>query len=322
MKSIVFIIPFFGKFPDNFELYLKSCEYNSTINWLIFTDDKTKYDYPENVKVVYTTFENIQNKIRSFYDFDIQLEEPYKLCTYKPAFGQIFSEYISAFDYWGHCDVDMIWGDIRKFYTDEVLSSYDRIGWHGHSTLYRNDDQINKRYLEQVNNTNLFYEATQRKDVTCFDEEGMSQIYDHYGWDYYKEVHFAHPSSADYSFNLKHLPEEENYKNSAQIFRWDKGKLYRMYVFDNKVHEEEFMYIHFFRRFMNIKNVLSDEYIILPHSIINMDSSLINADFIKKQAKNSAFKYYCRLIYDKKKSGKLKLKYIIPSLVARAKRLF
>ena len=51
MKSICYIIPYFGHLPDNFNLWLISCKVNSTVNWLIYTDDKTSYDYPENVKV-------------------------------------------------------------------------------------------------------------------------------------------------------------------------------------------------------------------------------------------------------------------------------
>ena len=53
MYKIAYVVPFFGKFPKGFEFWLLSCKCNPTIDWLIFTDDQTPYDYPENVKVTY-----------------------------------------------------------------------------------------------------------------------------------------------------------------------------------------------------------------------------------------------------------------------------
>ena len=62
MLSIVFICPYFGKLPKNqFPLWLKSCKYNYNIDWIIFTDDKTKYDYPTNVKVIYMKFDEFKD---------------------------------------------------------------------------------------------------------------------------------------------------------------------------------------------------------------------------------------------------------------------
>ena len=56
MNSICYVVPYFGTLPKtSFRLWLKSCKANPTVNWIIFTDDKTEYDYPDNVKVYYTT---------------------------------------------------------------------------------------------------------------------------------------------------------------------------------------------------------------------------------------------------------------------------
>ncbi|WP_333562533.1 DUF6625 family protein, partial [Lactobacillus amylovorus] len=45
MKKGAFIIPYFGHFNNYFQLFLNSCKYNSNYDWIIFTDDRTKYDY-------------------------------------------------------------------------------------------------------------------------------------------------------------------------------------------------------------------------------------------------------------------------------------
>ena len=44
--KIVMILPYFGKLPNYFDLWLQSAEKNSTIDWLIYTDDFTAYNYP------------------------------------------------------------------------------------------------------------------------------------------------------------------------------------------------------------------------------------------------------------------------------------
>ena len=149
MKKIIFIIPYFGKFKNYFQLFLNSCKYNDTVNWLIFTDDYTEFQYPNNVKVVYTTFEKIRNQIQSKFDFKICLEKPYKLCDYKVTYGYVFSEYIKQYDFWGYCDIDLIWGNIRKFYTDNLLNNNDKIGFYGHCTIYRNNEEINKMFMKK-----------------------------------------------------------------------------------------------------------------------------------------------------------------------------
>ena len=47
--------------PKNFPLWLLGCKCNPTVSWIILTDDKTIYDYPLNVKVIYTSYQNVVN---------------------------------------------------------------------------------------------------------------------------------------------------------------------------------------------------------------------------------------------------------------------
>ncbi|MFQ9447715.1 MAG: DUF6625 family protein [Christensenellales bacterium] len=63
MKRIAFVVPYFGKLPKGFQFWLHSCSMNPTIDWLFFTDDKTEYLYPENVKVTYCKFKDIQDRV-------------------------------------------------------------------------------------------------------------------------------------------------------------------------------------------------------------------------------------------------------------------
>ena len=92
MKTIAYIIPYFGKLPEMFDLWLKSCALNPTIDWLLFTNDKTEHQYPNNVKVTYMTFTELVSKIQSKFPFKILVPSPYRLCDYKVAYGHIFEE--------------------------------------------------------------------------------------------------------------------------------------------------------------------------------------------------------------------------------------
>ena len=158
MKKICFVIPYFGKFNNYFPFFLESCKNNPSVNWLIYTDDKTKYNYPDNVMVKYTTFEEIKNKFQEKLSFKIALDRPYKLCDFKPAYGLMFEEDLMQYDYWGYCDVDLFFGDIRKFFTDEILNRYDKIGFYGHCTIFKNNTKVN----------NLFKSNKRYKELTSY----------------------------------------------------------------------------------------------------------------------------------------------------------
>jgi len=81
----------------------------------------------------------------------IYLERGYKICDLRPAFGVIFNEYLDETRFWGTCDLDVLFGDIRKFITAELLDTYDIISAKreyliGHFTLYRNADNVNNLF--------------------------------------------------------------------------------------------------------------------------------------------------------------------------------
>lgn len=106
-----------------------------------------EYVYPENVRVSYCSFDDIKRKIASLFDFTIELSAPYKLCDYKPTYGHAFEKELKEYDFWGYCDIDLIFGDIRNFITDKILDKFDMIGFQGHSTIFRNSKEVNSRYM-------------------------------------------------------------------------------------------------------------------------------------------------------------------------------
>lgn len=113
---------------------------NSSVNFVLFTNfnDVTSKN---NLTIVNTNLKKIQGLVQKHFDFEIKLDWPYKFADYRPAWGEIFREYIEGYDIWGYCDLDMILGDIQNLV--EKNPDYDKYYENGHFTLYRNDSKVN-----------------------------------------------------------------------------------------------------------------------------------------------------------------------------------
>lgn len=322
MKKICYIVPYFGRLPQNFELWLNSCKTNPTIDWLIYIDDKTPYEYPNNVKVTYCTFDEIKRKIQSNFDFEINISRPWKLCDFRPAYGEIFSEDIQEYEFWGHCDLDVLWGNIRRFITNEILEKYEKIGFQGHSTLYKNTKEVNKRYQIKSSKYPSYKEIFKDEKGYCFDENIICSIYDELGIPYYHETIFAHLRKFEYNFVLAHVPENEEYKNKNQIFLWDSGTLNRLYLANNQIYKEEFMYIHFFCRPITFKEkefTIKSKYLIYPEELIDYNNEFeLTYNFIKKKSKKRKIRFFLKAIYfNRKKITLKKIMFNIKGMIAR-----
>lgn len=300
MTTIAYIVPFFGKLPgDGFRLWLLSCKMNPTIDWILFTDDHTQYSYPENVKVFYTTFEDMRCRVQSHFDFPIVLDRGWKLCDYKIAYGEIFAEELSEYDFWGNCDIDLMWGDIRKFITEDLLRQYDKIGFVAHSTLYRNTPEVNLRYRMEFPNKVTYREAFSHSKGYAFDEVGIADIYHALHIAYYREVNFANLTKYETNFHLDLQSEQEQYKNRRQIFTWESGKVIRWYLDKtNNIQQEEFMYIHFWCRPMtyHIKNFVTNRRYLIYSDCITDRPVSITASYINRKGRKHPVSFYTKSI--------------------------
>lgn len=320
MYSIAYVIPYFGKLPKGFEMWLLTCKANPTIDWILFTDDKTKYDYPENVKVKYILYEDFKKRIKEHFDFPVVIDRPWKLCEFRPTYGEIFKEELQKYDFWGYCDSDLIWGNIRKFITDDILEKYEKIGFQGHSTLYKNTPEVNGRYKTVIPQKVDYKKIFNSKEGHCFDENGMCEIYDYLNIPYFRETNFAHLDRFHTSFFLGHLPVEEDYKNKRQVFIWENGKINRYYLDKQEVKTEEFMYLHFFSSPITYKInqvKLNKRYVARPHVVeeINRD---ITKNYLNRFGKCSTLYFYIKVAYFNRK--KLTLKKILNAFKLKYKR--
>lgn len=177
LTSIVIIIPYFGKWPEWFDFFLKSCEFNSTIDWIFFTDCEMPKKISKNLKFYNMSFDEYKNIINRKLNINIENISPYKLCDVKPSYGLIHYEYISKYDFYGYGDLDLVYGDIRKIITEDILR-HDVISTHsdrlsGHLALFRNTKK-NREAFRKIPQWKHLYEM---KEHVGIDEGAYSRIF-------------------------------------------------------------------------------------------------------------------------------------------------
>ncbi|MFN9709931.1 MAG: DUF6625 family protein [Bacteroidota bacterium] len=306
MKKIAFIVPYFGKFPNYFPLWLLSCKYNPTIDWIVFTDDISPYEYPSNVKVTFCKFEDIVNRLQRPFDFPIKIDRAYQLCEFKMIYGVSFSDILVNYDFWGFCDIDVIWGDLRSHITDEILNLYKKISWRGHLTLFHNSPEINTLFKNEIEGVPFWKYAI--TNITgypiAFDEREINYIFQEAGMPIYMELPFADLKIRSYNFEVLHMPISEDYKNRNQVFWWEEGQLWRVYLHDGKRYKENFAYVHFLKRPMKFdcKNINLNNFLIAPNKFIFCNEIPDQNEILKLSKK----KIYWSYILDR-----LSLKYFM-----------
>ncbi|MCW3080803.1 MAG: hypothetical protein JWR87_2233 [Segetibacter sp.] len=123
-QKIAFIIPYYGKFPSYFPLFLNSVK-EKPFDVIFFTDIAKPNVVPENVLWNLMSTTEIKTLFEKRLDISVAVERPYKLIDFKPAYGFIFESYISNYDFWGTLDVDTIMGNFSHFITQEYLNKID-----------------------------------------------------------------------------------------------------------------------------------------------------------------------------------------------------
>lgn len=163
------MVAFFGEAPFWLPAFLLSCKANPGVTWHIFTDIQLPQKYPENVVFFRTELAALSRLCSDRLGVRIELrpEFAYKICDLRPAYGRIFSETLRGFDFWGHCDMDVVWGNIRGFISDRMLARYDVISsrtrkMSGHFSLFRNTETINSLFSRLDGVTSLMQDDEYR----------------------------------------------------------------------------------------------------------------------------------------------------------------
>lgn len=294
-NNIVFLCPYFGTIEkDQFKLWLKSCAKNDTIDFLLITNDEAAltFDLPNNVKPIKMTWDECVELLQKNYDFDLTVTYTYKLCDFRPAFGEIFADYIKDYDFWGHTDSgDTILGDLRAFLTDDILDNYDKVHIYGHLTLFRNAPENNARYRIPADSGLTIKEIFTAEENMCFDDmyqkASINRIYEENGFSLQKEVKdlVADILPYDWSFKLA----QDNDKSIPRVFEWNDGKLYEHIVYDEEVKKREIGYVHFQKRkIRNSTKEGTNHFYFIPNEFVDAEHEL-TADEIKEFSKDRLY---------------------------------
>lgn len=145
MNKIAIVIPYFGKWPDWFDLFLYSCERNEDINFILFTDCETPTRNYKNIEFISQSFTSYCKMVSEKLNVDFYPAKPYKLCDLKPFYGFLHQDILTEYDFWGFADIDIVFGDINSFYPNDLLEKYDVFSTHadrlsGHFCFFRNNE--------------------------------------------------------------------------------------------------------------------------------------------------------------------------------------
>ena len=237
--KIKLITCYYGRLPEWIQAWLMSCKYNPEYDFLIVTDDDKSDlgELPSNVQLLYISLAGLKERFENAINQEINLERAYKLCDYKPIYGIAFKDILNGYDYWGHCDLDMLFGKLSDFISEEDLLKNDRIGDVGAFTIYKNKEEMN----------HLF-----RHPGGAFSWKEVSSSHYSYGFDEMSGMNLIMKRNPD--LRWKHL--RQYFDSSTRLTRlgreslneiltWEDGHIFYYRIHDNEYIKEEFAYVHF-----------------------------------------------------------------------------
>lgn len=138
LKKII-ITPYFGPFPEWMDLFLA---------------DFIRTMRPQGYALLLDTdLPSFKERVKAKLDIICPIVRGgAKAWDYRGSLGVLYSEEIKGFDFYGCADFDVVWGQINKWASDEVLSSLDVYSTHntyvcGAFSLFRNHPFVNDLFM-------------------------------------------------------------------------------------------------------------------------------------------------------------------------------
>ena len=183
-RSVVILIPYFGSWPEWIDLFFETARRNTTIDFLVFTDCDADAFAAPNIQIRPTSFADYVQRARSWLGLPFDPPDGYKLCDLRPMFGALHEKEFSGYDFYGWCDTDLLFGDIRRFYTNQVLERFDVLSTHadrisGHFALFRNTPRNRLMYRKVYRWQQYLLEP----EFIGLDEHGITNAYVMTGFD-------------------------------------------------------------------------------------------------------------------------------------------
>ncbi len=158
------IVAYYGKIPPYLPLFLDSCKQNADIDFIFFTDwNSDKLISSENIKFIKSSLDEF-NKLSNSKIQIGDVVTPYKLCDLKPAWTHIFEDYLREYKFVGYCDIDLIFGRIAEFFSEDVKRRCDMFSittsyLSGALTIFKNTPQMRTLYQKASGWRYIFSDA-------------------------------------------------------------------------------------------------------------------------------------------------------------------
>ncbi len=246
MLKIAIITVYYGSLPKFYRTWLRSAQANPDIDFFIVTDIGIEF-LPENVKKIPLSFDELHALAEKKLGRPVVLHAPYKLCDYKPMYGIFFEDYLKDYDYWAHADMDLVFGNIRKFFEKYELEKYERFLHLGHLSFYRNTEKSSSVFKLDGAICGSWENVISTERNCLFDEwNGIYGIYHKHNIPMFEGEIFADITSNYHRFRISPNMKLSNY--NQQVFYWQNGGVFRTYIENGELKTEEFIYIHFKKR--------------------------------------------------------------------------
>ena len=283
MNKIGLFAFYFGKLPPHMSVWVKTCGANPTIDWVLFTDHEVAVDLPPNIRHVRTSLDELRERFSERLGFPVLLDRAYKLVDYKPAYGYLFADMLPGYDFWGHCDMDVVFGDIRAFFTDDILDAYDKVQERGHLSIYRNDDRINELFMEPCEGVVDYRKVYTDRAIYCYDEfRGIWRLCQVKGIPYtdIDTLVAIHPLRGAFRESLS--------GRRGIVLYWERGKTYMAYLEKGEVTVQEIMYVHFRKRPMSPPDFdveKAEAFFLVPNTFLPKEPGPLSKQEFRKMRK-------------------------------------
>lgn len=240
-NKIALVVIWLGKMPQFFELWKKSCLMNSDIDFLLYTDQDIKTE--ANLRVKKITMDSFNAMSKRALGLNVKIKKPYKICDFRPAFGHIFKNDLRGYQYWGYCDIDMVFGRIMHFIKPAIDGGYEKINHNGPLTIFKNNERNEFLYREKGSKFS-YKEVFLSDEHYAFDEfSGICLIAKRNNITEYNTYDFV-----DFNRREKELSDINGDNHRYQAFCWEKGRAYTIFLEKGKIIKHEKMYLHFQKR--------------------------------------------------------------------------
>jgi len=244
------VIVWFGPWPFWMPAFLLSCRWNPDVDWLIFGDSPAPSGgVPPNVRFMGLAMDAFNHRATAAVGFKVRLDPSYayKLCDLKIMYGRIFAAELRDYDFWGCCDMDVVWGRIGDFMTPALLRQYDvltsRVGRiSGHFCLFRNRPEWAALY-NRISGVQV--RVADHRQYRRIDEGGLTDLLRGYqqsglrrAWARYISRHAIPRVFWDRVLTTSGKHQRQMNADPSLRLCWREGRTYG-------VDGEELMYLHF-----------------------------------------------------------------------------